>query len=326
MNFKRAILALPRTAAMAALSPLEQSLLARAPEMSAPAVFIVGAPRSGTTLLYEALVTRFRFSYFSNIAHRLHRTPAAATKLGVGAVRRWRGEFTSRYGHIPGWGSPNEGGWIWKRWIPEEHALDESDASGRPVETMSRTFAAISKLLDAPFLNKNVMHSVHMRLLDAVFPGCLFIECRRDPIATGRSILRARVDEFGEEGIGEWLSVQPPGWDLYAKRAPGEQAMAQIMLTGEAIARDAAALGARRHLVVEYESLCDDPERAMESIRRFLESHRVRLDDRHELPGRFQRPESRRLDELSEAQLAAALSHWTHGATSNGGARVAAAS
>lgn len=326
MKLKRAILALPRAAAMTALSPLERSLLAKAPELGAPAVFIVGPPRSGTTLLYEAMVTRFRFAYFSNIAHRLHCTPAAATKLGAGAIRRWKGEFESNYGHIPGWGSPNEGGWILKRWIPEEHALDATDVAGRPVETMARTIAAISHTLGAPFLNKNVMHSAHMPLLDAVLPGCVFIECRRDPIATGRSILRARRDEFGEDGLAQWLSVQPRGWEVYQDRSPGEQVMAQIMLTRESIARDGAELGARRHLAVSYESLCDDPEGVMATVHRFLDSHGARLEERHALPAHFQRPASKPLDEPLERQLASALSNWSRSEGVERSARVAAAS
>ncbi len=326
MNVKRAILAAPRLAAMTALAPLERSLLAKAPELAHPPVFIVGPPRSGTTLLYEAMVTRFRFSYFSNIAHRLHRTPAAATKLGAGAIHRWKGDFQSRYGHIPGWGSPNEGGWIWKRWIPEEHALNETDVAGRPVDVMSRTVAAIAGLLEAPFLNKNVMHSVHMRLLDAIFPECLFVECRRDPMTTGRSILRARTDEFGEGGLEKWLSVQPPGWDLYAERSPGEQAVAQVMLTRAAIAQDAAGLGAARHLVVEYEQLCDQPESVVGTIQSFFRSHSVVLEDRDELPAEFARPASRPLSEMLEGQLHAACELWSGQQSGMRTARIAAAS
>lgn len=297
---------------MAAFSPLDRALRARAVDLSAPPVFIVGPPRSGTTLLYEALVTRYRFSYFSNIAHRLHRTPVAGTWIGRGAIRRWTGQFESNYGHIPGWGSPNEGGWIWKRWIPEEHALDASDVNDRPVECMRQTIAAIAELIGAPFINKNVMHSVHMRLLDSIFPGCLFIECSRDITATARSILKARRDEFGERGMSEWLSVRPPGWEQVKDESPARQVVAQVALTRQAVERDAQALGTDRLVTVSYEELCAAPEAVIRQIQAFLASHGVNVETRHALPARFERSAASSEDSSFRAELEQAVAESRH--------------
>ncbi len=130
---------LARHLSTAALAPVE-ALLVRDQRYDAhgPPCFVVGPPRSGTTIVYEALVTRFRTAYFSNLAHRLHRTPAAATRFGRRIIAEWRGDFASAYGHIEGWGSPSEAGWIWRRWIPEEShlaAATSADArSGRCAE------------------------------------------------------------------------------------------------------------------------------------------------------------------------------------------------
>ncbi len=46
---------------------------------------------------------------------------------------------------------------------------------------MRGTVAAISRALGAPFVSKNVMHSVQVGLLDAVFPGAVFIEVAPEP-------------------------------------------------------------------------------------------------------------------------------------------------
>lgn len=310
MKLKRLLLAVPRAGAMLALTPMERSLLSRAAGAAPKAIFIVGPPRSGTTLLYEAMVTRFQFSYFSNIAHRLHKTPAAATQLGSRAVRNWRGEFQSDYGHIAGWGSPNEGGWIWKRWIPEEHSLNESHAVNRDIETMRATVGAVANILEAPFLNKNVMHSVHMRLLDAVYPGCLFIECCRDAAATARSIVKARFDEFGEEGAHQWLSVRPDGWEDFELETPAVQAMAQVMLTHRAIHADAERVGPGRLHSVSYEALCESPETIMSSIRGFLAAHGVTPADRYELPARFATSKGAKLGDQISRDVARAQEQW----------------
>ena len=75
------------------LAPFEIVLLRRAPEPDEPVCFIVGPPRSGTTLLYELLVRCFYFSYFSNLAHRFYRTPVAATRIGRRLIHSWEGTF-----------------------------------------------------------------------------------------------------------------------------------------------------------------------------------------------------------------------------------------
>ena len=52
--------------------------------------------------------------------------------------------------------------------------------------------------MGGPFVNKNVLHSVHMMVLDRIFPGCLFIELNRKPVDNVRSIVQARVE-------GRWV-------------------------------------------------------------------------------------------------------------------------
>lgn len=292
---------------MLALAPVERALLSRADAPSAPPIFIVGPPRSGTTLLYELLVNCLRFSYFSNIAHRLYLTPAAATRVFRGRIRRWSGRYENVYGHIPGWGSPNEGGWIWRRWLPEESALTADDAPGRDIDTMCRTVAAVAGALDAPFMSKNVMHSVHMSLLDCVFPGCLFLEMHRAPGDNARSILRARMDSYGVGGAKRWLSVRPPGWEEWTDAHPVDQAVWQVRAVHRQVEASTLQVGLRRRLQIEYEAVCDRPGEVVQRVTEFLGDHGVSLSSRREAPGAFSRPASKALPEEWEERLGKAL-------------------
>ncbi|MEM1329464.1 MAG: sulfotransferase [Planctomycetota bacterium] len=292
MSLKHAILAPGRAAAMAMLSPIEATLQKRSRDGAfAPPVFVVGPPRSGTTLLYELLITRFRFAYISNLAHRLYRAPAAATMLGRGVVSRWQGRFESRYGHVAGWGAPNEGGWVWQRWIPEEHTLTEVELNGRDLDTLVRTMNSISQVMSAPFINKNVMLGVQMRLLDHLFPGCSFVEITRDPVANARSMLRARREDGGEGGEREWISVRPDGWEAFRDANPAEQVAAQVLLASAQIARDASEIerssGKPRLCTVDYASLCARPREILDEVGSFLRSTGRELENRGDVPDRF---------------------------------------
>ncbi len=307
MTLKHWILAVPRQATMALLQPMESRLLQRAEHADPGAVFIVGPPRSGTTLLYELLVTRFRFGYISNAAHRLYLTPAAATQAARPWILKWRGDYTSTHGAIHGWGAPCEGGWIWNRWMPQAHWLDETAASYLPTPMMRCTAYAIAGSLNGPFLNKNVMHSVHMRVLDRVFPRCVFIEIRRNVADNVRSILRLRQHRNHGRNSTEWISVKPRRWREFADADPVTQACAQVLLTHETIHADAAFLGSDRLLTIGYESLCAHPEVMLQKIAAFLNRHGINLMQRFSVPQSFEPAPSKPLRLETEERIANAI-------------------
>lgn len=47
--------------------PLEQVLRRQARQPEAPACFVIGPPRAGTSLPYELVVRRFHVAYLSNV-------------------------------------------------------------------------------------------------------------------------------------------------------------------------------------------------------------------------------------------------------------------
>lgn len=305
---KRAMSALlepARSAAMAALGPLERGFVARAGEAEfGPPCFIVGPPRSGTTLAYELLVTRFRFAYFSNLAHRLFLTPVSATRLGLPLVRSWQGSFKSRYGHVAGWGAPSEGGRIWNRWTPETHLLTEADSTGRDVRDIRATLTALSSVMGAPFVNKNVMHSVHMRLLDHVFPGCLFLVAIRDPVSNIRSILRAREAGEGPSDATEpWWSVRPRGWEQYVGADVVEQAAAQVLNLHRDMAEAAQRIGSERAIAISYRRLCEEPREVVDEIGAKLRSVGIAVVERGPVPAHFAESPGRPYCEEMESRI-----------------------
>lgn len=278
-----------RSGLMRALGPLEGKLVHSADPSRHREIFIIGAPRSGSTLFYELLVTRFGFSYFSNFAHAFYDVPATATLLAQRRLRRYRGRYESDYARIPGWSAPNEGVRIWRRWLPEEDYLDRALQPSEAAK-LRGTVAAISKILDAPFVNKNTMHSVHLRVLDAVFPHSVFIEVRRGSEANVRSILRMRLEKLGSDRVRQWWSVRPRRWHEFQEESAVVQACAQVLLTERDIDTDMRELGPERHLVVGYESLCRDTRSSLDAVGDFLERHSIPARLRSEIPRQFPFP------------------------------------
>ena len=284
-----------------ALAPLEGRLLRQAPAPHWPHVFVIGAPRSGTSLFYELLVARYHFAFFTNIAHRFYKTPVAASWLGRSLIRAYQPQYTSEFGHISGWSAPNEGGWIWQRWLADGPWVDEHAMAGLNAKDMRATLAALSAMFEAPFINKNVMHSNRIRLMDALFPGCLFIEVRRDFHDTARSIIRAQQRHKGPEPDAEdWWSVRPSnagGQDMV------ERAWRQVTGVAEDIARDCDALNRDCLLRVNYEELCQHTNKTIDSVEKFLSQRGVDMVLKSQVPDRFERHPSKPLTPEIEARL-----------------------
>ncbi|MBX3177323.1 MAG: sulfotransferase [Candidatus Hydrogenedentes bacterium] len=283
---KRILIAPIRAAATGVLYPAEL-FLRKACRTTVRPCFIIGAPRSGTTLFFEALVTRYNFAYFSNFAHRLPYTPVAATMIARNAIARRTSSFSSKYGHVAGWVAPNEGGWIWNRWIPERCHLTEHDLHGRRVGEMQSTVSGVATALRSPFVSKNVMHSVHMRLLDAAFPGCKFIHIVRNKVDNIRSLVRLRESGARLRPPENWVSVKPLGWERYAYEHYVIQCSAQAFLTDRNIELDREIIGKDRVFQVKYEEFCRDPNHAMDNLRDFLITGGIVVQERIKLPNSF---------------------------------------
>jgi len=296
-----------RAGTMTALQPVERTLLRRAGEPSHPPCFVIGPPRSGTTLLYELLVTRFRFAYVSNLAHRLYRVPVAASWLGRTWTMRWRGRFESRYGHIEGMGAPNEGGRLWSRWMPGMDPMGPDQVARLPASDIRATVAGLEKCFGGPFLNKNVVFSVRMRLLDAIFPGCLFVEVTRDVRANIRSILRAERSEGGPRDATGWWSVKPREWHEHRNLSPAWRATAQVRYVHADIAEDAAALGTDRVLGVSYEEMCRRPRKTIDRVGEFLRGGGAPVAVRGGLPESFPPTTASPLEDETESEIERAL-------------------
>lgn len=276
------------------LQPLETSL--REPAAGAlehVPVFIVGPPRTGSTLLYQLLVRRYRFCYISNLLNRFSETPLALAKLskafgGFDAAD----DFSSRYGDTVGWCAPSQGRECWARWLPESpNALAPDAVANEAKEHVRSTISALQRICGRPFVNKWQPNSVRVRLLSDIFPQALFVRISRSTESTVRSILRGR-EELCRRGSG-WFSVKPPGYRrILNERRPEEQAAWQIAAIEHALDVAGETVGAHRFVHVRYEQLTRRPRQVLDRIAAFYEgATRIELERRCEVPEAF-RPHS----------------------------------
>ncbi len=216
-------------------------------------VFIVSAPRSGSTLLFETLAC----------------TPQVWT---VGGEAHWLVEgFPELCPGAPGVDSNR---------VEAQHAtpairesvrarvLERLQGPGR--EPLPASFAGALR-----FLEKTPKNALRIPFFNAVFPDALFVFLWRDPRQNISSIMEAWksggwVTYRQLEGWeGPWSMLLPPGWRDLRGKPLEEVAAYQWRTANRIIADDLAALGPARSMMVNYDDFLRDPSAEVQRICRF---------------------------------------------------------
>ncbi|MCP1198063.1 sulfotransferase [Notoacmeibacter sp. MSK16QG-6] len=159
-------------------------------------VFIIGAPRSGSTILYQALTNALDLLYIDNLTARFHFNLFLGMWL---SKRRYRniphGNFEANYGDTRAHGghAPSECGTFWYQWLPRDrHFVATGETSQRDVAQIRFAVTFPSQWFGRPILFKNLNAGQRLQLICEAFPEARIIFIQRDLDATARSILQAR--------------------------------------------------------------------------------------------------------------------------------------
>ncbi len=156
-----------------------------------PILFIVGPPRSGTTITYQCLTHCLEVNYPSNLTALFPNAPAAGITLNGLFRKRPHQAFESVHGYSLGDGlyGPNEWETLFGcKVFPE---LREYYGSAE----LEKFQSAWLKMDQTPLILKTLNAINHVEILLDYFPCCKFLYVSRTPIDTARSIYRAKKRE-----------------------------------------------------------------------------------------------------------------------------------
>ncbi len=198
------------------VSPLlrswENTKFFQSPSGDYSVVFIIGAPRTGSTILYQALTNTYQFAYIDNTACTWHRNLRFGLWLSQKKYgNRSHNNFKAEHGDTRKFGghAPSECGQFWYRWLPKDrHFIDHDEVNETMVSDIRKEVLGAIAFLQKPLLFKNLNTGQRLRLVHKAFPEAKIIFVRRDPRFVIRSILRARKDRGKSEG--QWWSIMPP--------------------------------------------------------------------------------------------------------------------
>ena len=236
-------------------------------ETKRPILLIVGAPRSGTTIMLQWLA-HVGFATPSNIAARFPVNPYFAgllQRLMSDPALDFRNElfvppavecFRSEYGKTSGLLAPHEFSFYFRRFFPVgfgEPILDRSDCDTTGFIAGLQLFAAA---MERPVALKGLLIQYMMDIF-AEEPTVFFLHVHRNEADNVCSLLRHRQIVAGDSR--EWISVKPPQYDLLKTLCPVDQVAGQVHFTNEEIRQQATSLPQERFRSVSHEAFCENP-------------------------------------------------------------------
>ena len=215
-------------------------------------VFIVAAPRSGSSWLFETLS---QSPDLLSLGREGHREIESIEALNPVSSRRWHNALTADDA-TPAVASA----------LQQNYMAALVNAQGQPVQPLT----------PFRFLEKTPKNALRIAFLKAVFPDARFIWLHRDPRENIASIIEARQSgRFITYPTlpgwpGPWSLLLPPDWQALRHQPEADVAAWQWATSNEHIATELAALPPQDWTQVSYRELCEDPRATLKRLSDFI--------------------------------------------------------
>ncbi len=216
-------------------------------------IFILGPPRSGTSVLYKTFCTHPDVGFLHHGFKRFPESPRFAHLL-----RQLRLVT----------GTPKEANQFWNRYKTRRNdVMTAEDASPECVAWYRKTIAGVLRAQGkSRFAAKCPPQSVRVPWVDAVFPDALFLVAVRDWRGVVNSTVKKRIRH--ETHHKDFWGVRVPGHQEM-KAMPSEHSAARVFrIVHEMIEGWQRENPERFHRVV-YSDLCEDPRGILRGVADF---------------------------------------------------------
>lgn len=221
-------------------------------------VFIIGIPRSGTTILYQLVTQIFNVSYFNNFINlsreNLYFGCWLSHKIFQGKPHN---SYVSNYGNTKdsGLSAPSEIGNFWYRWIPKDQIIiDENSISIDDKKAIIKNINSIINRYSKPLVIKNLYFVLRIRLIKELFPNAKFIYLKRDRLYVAQSIYLARTKN-SKNPQSEWWSLNFPGYESLLTLPIEEQIAQQVYQLENLIQNELSEIFKENIMEIKYEEL-----------------------------------------------------------------------
>ena len=224
-------------------------------------IFILGSPRTGSTLIYQIIINTHNLCYFNNLTNKyFYKHPFISTFASQ--LISTNANFKSEYGKTKGLFAPSEGSKIFANWFGKQNHLTPDKE-----RLILSTFKNINRFIKNPIVTKNAWNCFRIETLTKLFPKCKFIWIRRDIVQSAISDLKSR---YIRGGPYVWNSAPTHDCMKIIKLPYWEQVVEQQYSYNKTIENDLKKYCPDNYIELWYENLCNDLDGQLSDISAFL--------------------------------------------------------
>lgn len=242
-------------------------------------IFIIGAPRTGSTILYQTLTNQLDVLYIDNLACRFNKNLFFGFWLSnLFFKKKAHNCFSSHYGSTKGLHSPSECGAFWYRWLPKDrHFIDHDDVTDKMIKEIREEITAITNKYDKPIIINNNNIALRIRLVSKIFPDAKYIVCDRAPFYVAQSLILARKNFFND--IEKWWSILPREYEEIHKEKPSVQVVNQHYYINKQMYKDLKKIVDRSaYQVINYSRFAHNSEETVKLLAKYFGGYGFRAD------------------------------------------------
>jgi hypothetical protein len=248
-----------------------------------PPIFVVGVPRSGTTLIFNSFAVRPDLAFFTQHLNHVPALPLVTVLARVSSRMPAARKSIARSDHGQPWRDklrigPAEGYPLWRRYLGDrflyDTLIDASPTESERTEVRSLVRKMIRYQGKDRFATK-ITGPGRIGFLSSIFPDAYFLHVIRDGRAVARSLLHV---EFWR---GTWREANV-AWhgaldehDTDRLRECGGSPLALAALQWRGLIRgtriEAKRLASGRYAEIRYEDFIGDPHQAIDEMGAFCE-------------------------------------------------------
>lgn len=246
-------------------------------------IFLIGMPRSGTTVVFEALSRHEQVAWLSHYLNYLVSWPACLIGCAVPGIYRLsavaslprgeksQGQKLSRLNrYLP---RPDECYPLWEHCCGERFSRDYLLGVHASPRESCRLRRVVQWCLDMQGKSRfaaKITGPSRIEYLRSIFPDAIFVHIIRDPRAVAGSLLKVR---FWQEGGGLerpwWSNGLDDGWEcewIEHGRSPFALAVIQWRTVIEKARQESAAIAASDYIEVRYEDFVSRPQQLLNRL------------------------------------------------------------
>lgn len=257
---------------------MRETQLVAASDTICPTVFILGPPRSGTSLVYKVMCLHPATTFISNWVAKVPSRPETAVinRLVRRMPRMRQRSWFDQGGNAYIYGSRRSPAqWAFPRPVEGEPVyaacgIDEAGNSDNRAASIGRLRSRIARIHDASgsgthFINKRVANNQRIDLLQEAFPDARFVAMVRDGRAVAYSL--SRVDWWQDHRVW-WYGGTPRLWEA-AGGDPWELCARSWVHELEIMESGLERVDDDKKMLIRYEDLIADPTEMFARIAEF---------------------------------------------------------